>query len=112
MPCEALAWQGQGPRHAESVAVPTRHYVGFTEDLRRRMTAHNEGKLPTTLPHRPWQRKTSVFLEKAGTAFREIFKARLWTRLREKTPVVVCRTELLRSDKSYDCGAALENRCP
>jgi len=42
----------------ESVGTPNRHYVGFTEDLRRRLTEHNEGKLPSTSPYRPWQVRT------------------------------------------------------
>ena len=39
----------------ESVPDPSRHYIGFTKDLRQRLVAHNEGKLPTTTPHRPWR---------------------------------------------------------
>ena len=42
----------------ESVATPYRHYVGFTEDLRRRLVEHNDGKLPTTAPYRPCLLKT------------------------------------------------------
>ena len=38
----------------ESASGKKHHYVGFTEDLRRRLNEHNEGKLPTTAPHRPW----------------------------------------------------------
>ncbi len=42
----------------ESVSAPSHHYVGFTEELRQRLTEHNDGKLPTTAPHRPWRVKT------------------------------------------------------
>jgi len=42
----------------ESIADPNRHYIGFSGDLRQRMAAHNEGRLPTTAPHRPWRLRT------------------------------------------------------
>jgi putative endonuclease len=61
----------------ESVTVPSRHYVGFTEDLRRRLTEHNEGKLPTTSPHRPWQLRTYLAFssKKQALAFEKYLKS-------------------------------------
>jgi predicted GIY-YIG superfamily endonuclease len=73
----------------ESVSSPNRHYVGFTENLRQRLFDHNEGKLPTTAPHRPWRlvtylafssKKQALNFEKylksgSGHAFA---KKRLW----------------------------------
>jgi len=47
-------------RIIESVSSPTRHYVGFTEDLRQRLAAHNGGNLPTTAIHRPWKIATHL----------------------------------------------------
>jgi len=32
-----------------------RRYVGFSSNLRQRLSDHNEGKLPSTAKHRPWQ---------------------------------------------------------
>jgi predicted GIY-YIG superfamily endonuclease len=32
----------------ESIPDPNRHYVGFTEDLRQRLTDHNAGKNVST----------------------------------------------------------------
>ncbi len=62
MPCEALAQQGVNSMYyvylLESVSSPDRHYVGFSTDLRQRLSDHNEGKLPTTAPHSPWRVKT------------------------------------------------------
>jgi putative endonuclease len=42
----------------ESLPVPARRYVGFTEDLRGRLIAHKQGILPTTAPYRPWRLAT------------------------------------------------------
>jgi putative endonuclease len=44
----------------ESAATPGRRYVGFTEDLRRRMAEHNAGKNPSTAQDRPWMLQTYV----------------------------------------------------
>jgi len=30
-------------------------YTGSTEDLKRRMVEHNNGKTPSTAPKRPWE---------------------------------------------------------
>ena len=30
------------------------HYVGFTHDLKQRLTDHNEGKSPQTRKFKPW----------------------------------------------------------
>jgi putative endonuclease len=37
---------------------PDRRYIGFTEDLRTRITDHNEGKNPSMAPYRPWHLQT------------------------------------------------------
>ena len=31
-----------------------RHYTGFTENLEKRLEAHNSGKVPHTAKYRPW----------------------------------------------------------
>lgn len=38
----------------ESGHTPEQSYVGHTDDLRRRLREHNEGKSPHTAKHRPW----------------------------------------------------------
>jgi predicted GIY-YIG superfamily endonuclease len=61
----------------ESVPTPTRHYVGFSTDLRQRLIDHNEGKLPTTAPHRPWRVKTYLAFssKKQALAFEKYLKS-------------------------------------
>ncbi len=44
----------------ESITVPGRFYVGFTEDLGDRLQKHNEGGVPHTAKSRPWRIKTAV----------------------------------------------------
>ena len=38
----------------ESVHRPQQRYVGHTDDLKRRLREHNDGKSPHTAKHRPW----------------------------------------------------------
>jgi len=38
----------------ESVHTPQQRYVGHTDDLKRRLREHNDGKSPHTAKHRPW----------------------------------------------------------
>ena len=61
----------------ESIPGPNRHYVGFTENLRQRLVAHNEGKLPTTAPHCPWRVMTYVAFssKKQALAFEKYLKS-------------------------------------
>ena len=42
----------------ENTSCPPVRYIGFSENLRRRIMEHNEGKLPTTRTHRPWRLQT------------------------------------------------------
>jgi putative endonuclease len=44
----------------ESITVPGRFYVGFTEDLGERLHKHNEGGVPHSAKSRPWRIKTAV----------------------------------------------------
>lgn len=39
----------------ESYSKPGARYVGFTTNLRRRLTDHNAGRLPNTARYRPWR---------------------------------------------------------
>ena len=38
----------------ESRRTRSRHYVGFTTELKSRLTAHNAGQNPSTASDRPW----------------------------------------------------------
>ncbi len=44
----------------QSVELPGRFYVGFTENLQERLTDHNLGASPHTAKFRPWRIKTAV----------------------------------------------------
>jgi putative endonuclease len=61
----------------ECISNPSRRYVGFTSDLRCRLSAHNDGKLPTTAPHRPWQLKTYLAFssKKQALSFEKYLKS-------------------------------------
>jgi predicted GIY-YIG superfamily endonuclease len=50
-----------------------RHYVGSTENLEARLTAHNAGKVHHTSKHLPWHIETAV-------AFRDREKASAFER--------------------------------
>ena len=52
----------------QSLAHPTRFYIGLTTDLTSRLAKHNEGGNPHTIDHRPWSIKTV-------TAFRDSARA-------------------------------------
>ncbi|MEO6994563.1 MAG: GIY-YIG nuclease family protein [Lacunisphaera sp.] len=42
----------------ETVVTPKKRYIGFTEDLRRRLRDHNSGKNVSTAQLRPWCLRT------------------------------------------------------
>jgi len=39
---------------------PSCHYTGFTEDLDKRLKAHNIGKIPHTKKYKPWYFETVI----------------------------------------------------
>jgi predicted GIY-YIG superfamily endonuclease len=41
-----------------SVATPGRKYVGYSDDLRRRLSDHNSGRNASTATARPWRLQT------------------------------------------------------
>jgi predicted GIY-YIG superfamily endonuclease len=43
-----------------SEAHPTRHYVGFTDNLNRRLKSHNAGQIRHTSKYKPWRIETAV----------------------------------------------------
>ncbi len=52
----------------QSIEFPGHWYVGLTEDVEKRLKAHNAGKSPYTSKFLPWQIETAV-------AFRDKTKA-------------------------------------
>ena len=52
----------------QSLAFPSEHYTGQTEDLTRRLAEHNAGKVAHTSKFAPWAIRSA-------TAFREKQKA-------------------------------------
>ena len=44
----------------QSLADPGRRYVGFSEDLRKRLRDHNHGKSTHTSKFRPWKLVTYI----------------------------------------------------
>ena len=38
-----------------SIPNPDQTYIGFTEDLKTRLTAHNHGQSPHTAKFKPWE---------------------------------------------------------
>lgn len=43
-----------------SVSHPEWHYIGFTDDLPKRIDAHNAGQVRHTSKHRPWRIETAI----------------------------------------------------
>jgi len=41
----------------ESINHPEHHYIGYTENLKERVNAHNTGKNPSTIKYSPWKLK-------------------------------------------------------
>jgi putative endonuclease len=54
-----------------------RFYVGCTEDLKERLVKHNNGEVPHTSKHKPWEIKTAIaFKDKQrATAFERYLKS-------------------------------------
>jgi predicted GIY-YIG superfamily endonuclease len=61
----------------QSIAIPDRHYVGITGDLRSRLRKHNAGEVQHTSKYMPWRIKTYVAFadEKQAFAFEKYLKS-------------------------------------
>ena len=61
----------------ETIATPTKRYVGFTGDLRTRLRDHNSGKNPSTAALRPWRLHTYIGFadKKRALAFEAYLKS-------------------------------------
>lgn len=49
-----------------SEADPGRHYIGWTDDLRRRLSEHNAGKCRHSSKHAPWEIQAYFAFDLAG----------------------------------------------
>ena len=58
------------------MANPSRHYVGLTSDLERRLAGHNAGQNIHTARARPWRQLVSIEFEgeKAAARFERYLK--------------------------------------
>ncbi|MEJ1969541.1 MAG: GIY-YIG nuclease family protein [Rhizomicrobium sp.] len=43
-----------------SISEPERFYVGLTDNLPKRLSAHNQGAVSHTAKYRPWKLKTYI----------------------------------------------------
>jgi putative endonuclease len=59
-----------------SQADPSHHYTGLTDDLDKRLKAHNSGKVPHSAKHRPWKIETAIAFRshKKAVAFEKYLK--------------------------------------
>ncbi len=62
MPGRNIVYLLQSEQH------PQQHYVGLTQNLRRRLAAHNAGRSTHTAKHRPWRVVTAIWFEDAAHA--------------------------------------------
>ena len=46
----------------QSQGHPDQHYIGLTQNLRRRLTAHNAGTSKHTAKFRPWRLVAAIWL--------------------------------------------------
>lgn len=60
-----------------SISNPKQTYIGFTEDLKSRLSAHNHGQSPHTSKYKPWKLLTYIaFSERTkAIAFEKYLKS-------------------------------------
>ena len=51
-----------------SIPYPDQTYIGFTEDLKTRLTTHNHGQSPHTAKFKPWELITYLAFKDKSTA--------------------------------------------
>ncbi|MDI1250513.1 MAG: GIY-YIG nuclease family protein [Lacunisphaera sp.] len=61
----------------DRLTQPSRHYIGFSCQLRERLAEHNNGKLPNTARYRPGRLVTYLAFsyKKQGLAFEKYLKS-------------------------------------
>ena len=60
-----------------SMPIPNKTYIGYTEDLKTRIAAHNHGQSPHTYKFKPWEIVTYIaFKDKSkALAFEKYLKS-------------------------------------
>ena len=60
-----------------SIPFPDKTYVGFSQDLKRRIVAHNNGQSPHTAKYKPWKLVSyTAFLDRQkALAFEKYMKS-------------------------------------
>ncbi|MDA7882463.1 GIY-YIG nuclease family protein [Akkermansiaceae bacterium] len=51
-----------------SIENPNRHYIGFSSDLKQRLSEHNSGKCSHTAKYAPWKLHCYFAFENEATA--------------------------------------------
>ena len=61
----------------QCIAEPGRYYTGSTDNLKKRLSGHNSGKVPHTSKFRPWRLNTYVAFsdEARAVAFEKYLKS-------------------------------------
>lgn len=61
----------------QSIDFPEETYIGLTDDLRGRFTAHNAGRSPHTAKYKPWRLVTYVVFsdERKAAEFERYLKS-------------------------------------
>ena len=52
----------------QSIAAPSKHYVGITSNFQERLRQHNAGQSPHTAKNRPWKPVMVIHFEDDGKA--------------------------------------------
>ncbi|MFH1593504.1 MAG: GIY-YIG nuclease family protein [Candidatus Omnitrophota bacterium] len=60
----------------QSIKFPSHYYTGITEDLNKRVEAHNRGECPHTKKYKPWHIKTAILytVKEKAYAFEKYLK--------------------------------------
>jgi putative endonuclease len=76
----------------KSDSHPTHHDTGLTDDLRSRLSKHNEGGTPDTSDFRPWSVKTALAFDDPARAanFERYLKTSSGRAFAKKTPMSCC----------------------
>ncbi len=66
---------------------PESHYTGYTNDYKKRLFKHNNGEVPHTSKHKPWDLQTIIaFTEKEkAIAFEKYLKSHAEEHLQRNT---------------------------
>jgi predicted GIY-YIG superfamily endonuclease len=86
------------------------HYVGFTEDLRKRLADHNAGRSPYTAKYELSRLKTYIAFSdrQAAIEFENYFEIRIRPSIREEAPVTRCIND--RRERAFEPRDASRSR--